>query len=69
MAVLMNRFDQIGDHFIKNIHKRAKGTIRLAVLQRDLAELVNQNAALHILDAGGGAGQMAGHRSESHHSG
>ncbi|MBV7434280.1 methyltransferase domain-containing protein [Cardiobacteriaceae bacterium TAE3-ERU3] len=59
MAALMNRFDQIGDHFIKNIHKRAKGVIRLAVLQRDLAELVEQKTELHILDAGGGAGQMA----------
>lgn len=55
----MTRFDQIGEHFIKNIHKRAKGAIRLAVLQRDLHSVLEHKVKLHILDAGGGAGQMA----------
>lgn len=51
-------FDRIGAHFLKNIYATAKGRIRLAVLQRDLAALLAQNP-LNILDIGGGAGHMA----------
>lgn len=51
-------FDRIGGHFLKNIYATAKGRIRLAVLQRDLAPLLD-GEALRILDVGGGAGQMA----------
>ncbi|MDO4777741.1 MAG: methyltransferase domain-containing protein [Cardiobacteriaceae bacterium] len=43
---------------MKNIYATAKGRIRLAVLQRDLAPLLD-GEALRILDVGGGAGQMA----------
>lgn len=53
-----NYFDRIGGHFLKNIYATAKGRIRLAVLQRDLAPLL-AGAPLRILDVGGGAGQMA----------
>lgn len=51
-------FDRIGAHFLKNIYATAKGRIRLAILQRDLAPLL-ERAPLHILDIGGGAGHMA----------
>ena len=53
-----NYFNRIGGHFLKNIYATAKGRIRLAVLQRDLAPLLG-GEALRILDVGGGAGQMA----------
>ncbi|MDO4643924.1 MAG: methyltransferase domain-containing protein [Cardiobacteriaceae bacterium] len=53
-----NYFDHIGSHFLKNIYATAKGRIRLAVLQRDLQPLLIDQK-LHILDIGGGAGQMA----------
>ncbi|MDO5090744.1 MAG: methyltransferase domain-containing protein [Cardiobacteriaceae bacterium] len=51
-------FDRIGGHFLKNIYATAKGRIRLAVLQRDLAPLL-AGEPLRMLDVGGGAGQMA----------
>lgn len=54
----MNYFQQHGDVFLRNIYQTAKGAIRLAVLQRDLAFLREQ-APLRILDLGGGGGQMA----------
>lgn len=53
-----NYFADIDSHFLRAIYATPKGAIRLAVLQRDLApHLAPQN--LHILDIGGGAGQMA----------
>ncbi|UJF24383.1 methyltransferase domain-containing protein [Suttonella sp. R2A3] len=52
-------FDRIGSHFLKNIYTRAKGQIRLAVLQRDLAALRDGDRRLRVLDIGGGAGHMA----------
>lgn len=53
-----NYFAAIDAHFLKAIYDSPKGAIRLAVLQRDLAPLLNQEP-LKILDIGGGAGQMA----------
>lgn len=53
-----NYFAAIDQHFLKAIYDSPKGAIRLAVLQRDLAPLLSDKP-LHILDIGGGAGQMA----------
>lgn len=49
-------FDRIGAHFLKNIYATAKGRIRLAVLQRDLAPLLSENP-IEILDIGGGTNE------------
>lgn len=50
-------FDAIGEHFLTSIYQSVKGKIRMAVLMRDLAPYLH--AGMHILDIGGGAGQMA----------
>lgn len=52
-------FDRIGKHFLKNIYTRPKGKIRLAVLQRDLADCMSAQVPLRVLDVGGGSGHMA----------
>lgn len=54
----MTYFDHHSAVFLRNIYARPKGQIRLAVLQRDLAELLPPGP-LAVLDVGGGAGQMA----------
>jgi len=51
-------FDDLLGKFKRNIYATLKGRIRLAVLQRDLADLHAQ-PAMQVLDAGGGMGQMA----------
>ena len=52
-------FDGAAKKFARCIYDSAKGKIRLAVLQRDLADLRNQTTPLKILDVGCGLGQMA----------
>jgi S-adenosylmethionine-dependent methyltransferase len=53
-------FDGIAPRFTRNIYNSAKGQLRLAVLRRDFAEFLPMSAGpLHILDAGGGQGQLA----------
>ncbi|SUO95618.1 methyltransferase domain-containing protein [Suttonella ornithocola] len=52
-------FAEIDAHFLKAIYHSSKGAIRLAVLQRDLAPLLQNTPPLQLLDIGGGAGQMA----------
>lgn len=54
-----NYFAAISEHFLRSIYHTPKGAIRLAVLQRDLAPYLETAKKRHILDIGGGAGQMA----------
>ncbi len=56
-------FDDLVAHFQKRIYGSRKGKIRLAVLQRDLAEQIPKlkHGGLDILDIGGGLGQMGLH--------
>lgn len=51
-------FDRLSDRFNRNIYNTPKGKIRLALLQRDLTELL-RTPCQSILDAGGGQGQLA----------
>lgn len=51
-------FNGLAKRFARNIYGTRKGRIRLAVLARDLAGIVN-SAPLTILDAGGGQGQFS----------
>ena len=44
--------------FQKNIYQTAKGRIRQAVLQADLADLINAPHPLRVLDIGAGIGQV-----------
>ncbi len=55
-------FDDIADKFVKNIYGSGKGDIRQAVLGQDLKSIIHvlgENERLHILDAGGGIGQLS----------
>lgn len=57
-------FDAISDHFAKKVYGGLKGQIRLAVLRRDLGEVVAQLSAqldrpLRILDVGAGLAQLS----------
>lgn len=56
-------FDGLAGRFQHKIYDDPRGSIRLNILQDDLAPLILRNTpdkkALHILDAGGGLGQMA----------
>lgn len=54
-------FDGLTDKFAKNIYATAKGKIRLAVLERDLAPLFTGEKPLTVLDVGGGIGQLSQH--------
>jgi S-adenosylmethionine-dependent methyltransferase len=53
-------FDALVEHFQKKIYGSRKGAIRLAVLQRDLAQCIPQwhQGDLKVLDLGAGLGQM-----------
>ncbi len=57
-------FDDLAPRFARNVYGGLKGAVRLAVLRRDLAEVVPQALApagatpLRVLDAGGGQGQF-----------
>lgn len=55
-------FDDLADKFAKNIYGSEKGDIREVVMWRDLEEILSnfpKNKKLHILDAGGGMGQLS----------
>ena len=54
-------FDNIAEKFARNIYGTTKGKIRQAVLWQDLEQLLKQlpQRSLHILDAGGGLGQVS----------
>lgn len=51
-------FDQLAVRFAEKIYGGAKGAIRLAVLQADLAEVLPERP-LRVLDVGAGLGHMA----------
>jgi S-adenosylmethionine-dependent methyltransferase len=50
-------FDQLATRFAEKIYGGAKGAIRLAVLQADLAEAPDR--PLRVLDIGAGLGHMS----------
>lgn len=55
-------FDDLAQKFAKNIYGTAKGQIRQTVVWQDLEQvlaLLEENKPLHILDAGGGIGQLS----------
>lgn len=57
-------FDPIAEHFVKKVYGGLKGEIRLAVLKRDLSEVVAKLSAqlqrpLRILDVGAGLAQLS----------
>ena len=55
-------FDAISEHFAKKVYGGLKGRIRLAVLQQDLSEAMDQlmlNRPLRILDVGAGLAQIS----------
>ncbi|PSW21155.1 tRNA uridine 5-oxyacetic acid(34) methyltransferase CmoM [Photobacterium sanctipauli] len=55
-------FDDLAQKFAKNIYGTAKGQIRQTVVWQDLEQilaLLKTNEPLHILDAGGGVGQLS----------
>ncbi|WP_022961337.1 methyltransferase domain-containing protein [Halopseudomonas pelagia] len=56
-------FDQMGAHFARKIYTSPKGSIRLAVLTRDLQEwlpdIQQPEQSLRILDAGAGLGHIS----------
>jgi len=51
-------FDQLATRFAEKIYGGAKGAIRLAVLQADLAEAL-PDRRMRVLDIGGGLGHMS----------
>ncbi|PKM31861.1 MAG: SAM-dependent methyltransferase [Gammaproteobacteria bacterium HGW-Gammaproteobacteria-11] len=56
-------FDHMGAHFAHKIYSSTKGSIRLAVLTRDLQEwlpaICEHDQSLRVLDAGAGLGHMS----------
>lgn len=56
-------FDQMGAHFARKIYSSAKGSIRLAVLTRDLQEwlpdIQQPEQSLRVLDVGAGLGHIS----------
>lgn len=56
-------FDQMGAHFARKIYTSPKGSIRLAVLTRDLQEwlpdIQQPEQSLRVLDAGAGLGHIS----------
>ncbi|ELR67565.1 S-adenosylmethionine-dependent methyltransferase [Photobacterium marinum] len=55
-------FDDLAQKFAKNIYGTAKGQIRQTVVWQDLEQvlaMLEQAKPLHILDAGGGLGQLS----------
>lgn len=64
-------FDPISDHFAKKVYGGLKGRIRLAVLNRDIAQSIEQlsqklGRPLRILDVGAGLAQISLALSQSH---
>ena len=63
-------FDAISEHFAKKVYGGLKGRIRLAVLQQDLSEAMDQlmlNRPLRILDMGAGLAQISLSLASDHH--
>jgi S-adenosylmethionine-dependent methyltransferase len=63
-------FDDLVHKFRTHIYGSPKGTIRLAVLQRDIdlaLEGVSKNIPLNILDAGAGAGTFSSRFAQQGH--
>ena len=52
-------FTGMRDKFARNIYATNKGRLRLAVLQRDLQQLISQSDKLRVLDIGAGLGQLS----------
>lgn len=52
-------FAGIGKKFSRNIYETGKGKIRLAVLERDLQDLIQAETPLEVLDVGAGLGQFS----------
>ena len=54
-------FDDIADKFAQNIYGTTKGRIRQAILWQELDALLTTlpDRPLHVLDVGGGQGQIA----------
>ncbi|RLT94426.1 methyltransferase domain-containing protein [Ketobacter sp.] len=54
-------FDDLALQFSQRIYSGTKGSVRLAVLERDLQEVMGDRLAqpLRVLDAGGGEGQFS----------
>ena len=55
-------FDDIADKLATKIYGSVKGKLRLAVLERDLSEVISigtDRTPLRVLDAGGGTGQFS----------
>ncbi|PNK61634.1 methyltransferase domain-containing protein [Psychrobacter sp. FDAARGOS_221] len=73
MSVSEDRnFDPITEHFVKKVYGGLKGDIRLAVLKRDLTDVVKQLSAQHnrplrILDVGAGLAQISIELAEQGH--
>lgn len=60
MSTLKDRvFDGLSGRFQNKIYNDPRGIIRLNILQDDLQSVISCSQPLHILDAGGGFGQMA----------
>jgi S-adenosylmethionine-dependent methyltransferase len=61
VAMSDRNFDDMAEKFARNIYGTTKGQLRQAILWQDLEPLMATLPArpLRILDAGGGAGQMA----------
>lgn len=67
-TTLDRNFDDLAHRFQRNVYSSLKGSIRLAVLQRDLDEfLPGADSVLRVLDAGGGQGQMASYFAQQGH--
>ena len=66
MSTSDSHFDNLAEHFADKIYNSAKGQIRLALLQLDLANL-QQKEPLRILDAGGGQGHISRWFAEADH--
>lgn len=59
-------FDGLVNRFQRNIYNTLKGKTRLAVLQRDFQEFINQEH-LTVLDVGAGEGRWAGNMAAEGH--
>lgn len=65
-------FDPIADHFAKKVYGGLKGQIRLAVLERDISQMLSAlagalNRPLRILDVGAGLAQISLNLAKRHH--
>ncbi len=60
-------FDELTEHFAHKIYGGLKGQIRLAVLKRDLSELLANKLRLKVLDIGAGLGQLSLHLAKLGH--